>query len=66
MDGGASAIGSVRSMPCGPTSKIHARTIATGNPTSRNTTIAVTSHSGRCSAGTTTDDASVTAHAIAP
>jgi len=53
-------------MPCGPTSKIQASTIATGKPTSRKTTTKVTVQSGRRSAGSTTEDASVTAHAIAP
>ncbi len=53
-------------MPCGPTSKTQARIIATGNPTSRKTTTKVTVQSGRRSAGSTTEEASVTAQAMAP
>ena len=63
---GSFTSGSVRSMPCGPTSKIQARIIATGKPTSRNTTMKVTVQSGNRSAGSTTDDASVTSHAMVP
>jgi len=53
-------------MPSGPTSKIQASTIATGKPTSRKTTTKVTDQSGTPSAGSTTDVASVTPHAMAP
>ena len=58
--------GSVRWMPSGVASKIQASTIAIGKPTSRKTTMNVIAHSGTCSAGSTTEDASVTPHATAP
>ncbi len=58
--------GAVRWMPSGPTSKIHASTMATGKPTSRNTTTKVIAHSGTCSAGKTTEQPSVTPQATAP
>ena len=56
----------MRLMPCGPTSNTHAMIIATGKPTIRKTTTNVTVHSGRRSAGITTEEASVTIQATAP
>ncbi len=58
--------GSVRWIPSGPTSNTQASTIAIGKPTIRKTTMNVIAHSGTRSAGSTTEQASVTAHAIAP
>ncbi len=66
MDEVSSRSGAVRRMPCGPTSNTQAITIATGKPTIRKTTTNVTVHSGRRSAGSTTEEASVTIHATAP
>jgi hypothetical protein len=64
--GASPGSGTVRWMPVGVASKIQASTIAIGKPTSRNTTMKVTVHSGTRSAGSTTDALSVTPHATAP